>query len=62
VTIGVIIFYPAINVSLGLQKHLSDFNVRVGGLKLHQLIPQVLSIFMYGCFSYAFCLCRKNLT
>ena len=60
VTVGIIIFYPVTGISTGFQKYLSDNNATFAGFKLYQLIPQVLSIFMYGCFTYAFYLCKKK--
>lgn len=61
VTIGLVIFYPVISISINFQKYLVADNASLYGLKLYNLIPQVMSIFMYSCFSYAFYLCqRKN--
>jgi hypothetical protein len=60
ITIAVVIFYPVISISTSFQKFLSDDNLKFYGLKLYQVIPQVMSIFMYGCFSYAFYLCQKK--
>jgi hypothetical protein len=60
ISTGIVLFYPAASISTVFQKYLAEFTVIVGGLKLHQLIPQVLSIFMYSCFSYAFYLCKKT--
>lgn len=59
ISTGIVLFYPASSISLVFQKYLSEFTIIVAGFKLHQLIPQVLSIFMYSCFSYAFYLCKK---
>ena len=60
VSVGIIIFYPVTGISLGFQKYLADNNATFAGFKLYQFIPQILSIFMYGCFSYAFYLCKKK--
>lgn len=60
ISTGIILFYPATSISLVFQKYLSEFTIIVAGFKLHQLIPQILSIFMYSCFSYAFYLCKKT--
>lgn len=60
ITIGVVIFYPVISISLTFQKHLSDYKATLYGFKLYQMIPQLMSIFMYACFSYAFYLCKKR--
>jgi hypothetical protein len=60
VTIGVAAFYPVISLSLSFQKYMSVYSATLYGLKLYQVIPQVMSIFMYSCFSYAFYLCQKK--
>lgn len=57
----VVVFYPVVTISLHFQKYLAANSATFHGLKLYHLIPQVMSIFMYSCFSYAFYLCqRKN--
>ncbi len=58
ITIGMVVFYPVISISQIFVKYLSDENVF--GIRLYNLIPQVMSIFMYSCFSYAFYLCKKR--
>jgi hypothetical protein len=59
ITAGVTIFYPVISISITFQKFLAASNATLFSQKVYQLIPQVMSIFMYSCFSYAFYLCRK---
>ncbi len=59
ITAGIIIFYPVTSLSLSFQKFLSEKNATLFDQKLYQLIPQVMSIFMYSFFSYAFYLCHK---
>jgi hypothetical protein len=60
VTIGALIFYPVVSISIGFQSYLYDFNATLLNHKLYQAIPQLMSIFMYSCFSYAFYLCKKK--
>lgn len=60
ITIGIVIFYPVISISINFQKYLAAASATFYGLKLYQIIPQVMSIFMYSCFSYAFYLCKKE--
>ncbi len=63
ITIGVVTFYPVVNISFALYKHLQGYRATIFGLKLYQVIPQLMSIFLYGCFAWAFYLCkRKNWT
>ena len=59
ITVGVIVFYPVISISLSFQKQLLALNATINGTKLYNIIPQVMSIFMYSCFCYAFYLCKK---
>jgi hypothetical protein len=63
ITIGIVTFYPVVSISISLQKLLLTSGSIIKGFQLYNIIPQVMSIFMYGCFSYAFYLCqRKKLT
>ena len=59
ITTGIAIFYPVVSISLSFQKYLAADSATLYGVKLYNVIPQVMSIFMYSCFSYAFYLCRK---
>lgn len=59
ITAGIALFYPVTSISLTFQKYLANEQATLYGMRLYQLIPQVMSIFMYNCFSYAFYLCRK---
>ena len=60
VTVGAVTFYPVISISIGFHEYLRDYNATVFGTKLYQAVPQIMSIFMYSCFSYAFYLCKKK--
>lgn len=60
ITIGVVAFYPVVNISFALYKYLVAYQARILGVPLYRLIPQVMSIFMYSCFIRAFYLCRKR--
>jgi hypothetical protein len=60
ITTGIVTFYPVISISVTFQKILAVNQATLYGLKLYQVIPQIMSIFMYSCFSYAFYLCRKK--
>jgi hypothetical protein len=60
VTIAIAIFYPVTSISISFQKYLSHGDYTLYGFKLYHVIPRVMSIFMYSCFSYAFFLCRKR--
>jgi len=60
ITIGVVVFYPVTSIVLNLQPYLRTQTATIGGIKLYNLIPQFVSVFMYGCFSYAFLICRKH--
>lgn len=60
ITIGVVVFYPVVSISFALYKYLLLYQATIFGLKLYRLIPQLMSIFMYGCFIRAFYLCKKK--
>lgn len=56
---GMIIFYPVTSISQLFSISLQSSYIF--GLKLYNLIAQVMSIFMYSSFSFAFYLCRKRI-
>ena len=60
ITIGIAIYYPVVSISFSLYNYLYQFNTTLLGVKLYQLVPKIMSLFMYGCFSYSFYLCRKE--
>jgi hypothetical protein len=60
ITTAVVIFYSVVSISLSFQKYLAAEKATLYGLQLYNVIPQVMSIFMYSCFSYAFYLCKKE--
>jgi hypothetical protein len=61
ITVGLVIFYPVFSISFSFRKYLYAYNATLYGMKLYHIIPQVMSIFMYSCFSYAFYLCKKKI-
>lgn len=60
ITIGVVAFYPVVNISFALYKYLLAYDATIFGKKLYKLIPQLMSILMYSCFIRAFYLCKKK--
>ncbi|WP_037360816.1 hypothetical protein [Asinibacterium sp. OR53] len=60
--VGIFTFFSGIGLSFVLHKTLEHANIKLMGLYLYNIIPQVLSIILYGCFITAFILCRKRKT
>ena len=60
ITLGIVVFYPVTNISFAFYKHLLAYRAEIFGLRLYNAIPQLMSIFMYGCFTYSFYLCKKK--
>jgi hypothetical protein len=60
VTIGVVMFYPVTSIVIHLQRYLYMNSAMLGDFKLYNLVPQLMSYFMYSCFIFAFHLCRKE--
>ncbi|HEX7845732.1 MAG TPA: hypothetical protein VF476_07990 [Chitinophagaceae bacterium] len=60
ITIGIVVFYPVISISQMFQMYLYKQGATIYGFKLYNMIPQLMSIFMYSCFCYAFYLCKKR--
>ena len=59
---GIFVFYSGISLVMVLHEMLMRQNVTIFGESLYNVIPQVLSIILYGCFIAAFILCRKKKT
>ncbi len=60
ITIGLVSFYPVVNISFALYKYLLAYHATILGMVLYRLIPQLMSIFMYVCFIRAFYLCKRK--
>jgi|SRR6218665_3042338 len=60
ISMGIIAFYPVVNISFVFYKYLLKNPTLVFGTRLYQSVPQLMSIFMYSCFIYAFYLCKKK--
>lgn len=60
ITVGLVTFFPVVNISFSFYTQLLAYKASIFGVKLYKLIPQFMSIFMYSCFSYAFYLCKKK--
>jgi hypothetical protein len=60
ITIGLVTFYPVVNISFALYTYLQSYRATIFGLKLYRLVPQLMSIFMYACFIRAFYLCSRK--
>lgn len=60
ISIGIVVFYPVVSIAYALRKEILFHNITIWGLKLYQAMPQLMSIFMYSCFAYAFYLCRRT--
>jgi hypothetical protein len=61
VTAGLVIFFSVSSITIALYRSLVSYQIKIFGIRLHQVIPQFLSILWYGCFAYAFYLCRKKI-
>jgi hypothetical protein len=59
ITIGLVTFYPVINIANAFDKYLLALDAKIFGIEIYNFIPQVMSIFMYSSFARAFYLCRK---
>ncbi len=60
IVIGIVIFYPVVNIAFSFHKYLIAYDATLLGMKLYRMIPQIMSIFMYSCFIRAFYLCQKK--
>lgn len=60
VVIGVVTFYPVVNIAFSFYKFLVAYDAKLWGMRLYRMIPHIMSIFMYSCFARAFYLCKKK--
>jgi hypothetical protein len=60
ITAGILIFYPVVNITFAFYDLIFDRTAKIFGVYLYNATPQILSILMYGCFAYAFYLCRQK--
>ncbi|WP_276500094.1 hypothetical protein [Terrimonas pollutisoli] len=60
IVIGVVTFYPVVNIAFSFYKFLLAYDAKLWGMRLYQMIPHIMSIFMYSCFTRAFYLCKKK--
>jgi hypothetical protein len=59
---GIFIFFTGTCLSNVMHSILTNPKIRILGLPLYNFIPQVLSVFLYGCPTVAFLLIRKQQT
>jgi hypothetical protein len=60
ISTGLVIFYPVTNIVFAFHKKILAVDASILETPLHQAVPRIMSIFMYGCFTYAFYLCQKK--
>lgn len=60
IAVGILIFYSGVFIVFSLHKYIVAFNLRIGGIKLHNFIPRVLSIPLYSCFIVSFLIWKPN--
>lgn len=60
IVIGIVAFYPVVNIAFSFYKYLVTYDATLWGMRLYRMIPQIMSIFMYSCFTRAFYLCKKK--
>jgi hypothetical protein len=60
VTIGIVAYFAVCSLTITLYKYLKIYNLEIAGTKLYNLVPRLLSIFMYLIFAYSFYVCRRK--
>lgn len=60
ITMGILLFYPVVSISLTFMQHLLALDTSLWGIRVYNLIPQLMSIVMYSFFTYAFYLCKRK--
>jgi len=59
ISASTLIFSAVTLIVLGLQQFLALKNVQIGGVRIYAVIMPMINVFLYGCYSYAFYLCKK---
>ncbi|OCX50522.1 hypothetical protein BEL04_22355 [Mucilaginibacter sp. PPCGB 2223] len=54
-----LIFSIVTLIVLGMQQFIEVKKIRIGNLQIYSVIMPMINVFLYGCYSYAFYLCRK---
>lgn len=60
VTIGIVIFFSIVSILFNTYKFIRANELKLFGIYLDNIVPQLLSIIMYGCFSYAFIVWKQT--
>ncbi|MBV9988650.1 MAG: hypothetical protein JO301_13310 [Chitinophagaceae bacterium] len=60
IAFGVVIFFSGYNIAVALYPYIIKQNLNVFGLRLYNLIPRLLSVVLYSCFSVAIVLYRRR--
>lgn len=60
VTVGLLFFYLGSVIIFAMFEYLSSNHLQNQGVKIYQAIINSLNVILYGSFSIAFILCRKN--
>ncbi len=60
ITMGILLFYPVVSISQTFWRYLLAVDASVLGIRVYNLIPQLMSLVMYSFFSYAFYLCKRK--
>lgn len=59
ITIGVVIFFSIASIVFNAYEFIHSHNLKLGGMYLDNITPQILSLIMYSCFAYAFLRWKK---
>jgi len=60
ISLGVVIFFSGFSMALALYRYIIHMDLRLFGWRLYNLIPRLLCIVLYSCFSVALILFRRN--
>ncbi len=59
VAMGLIAFFSVCSIVFSFLPQIKYYDLEIGGEKLYNFLPRMMSIILYLCFAYAFFLCRK---
>jgi hypothetical protein len=62
IAVGLIAYFAVLSITVSLKQYILLYDLKIGGIMLHNVVPRAMSIIMYLCFAFSFYRCRKNQT
>ena len=60
ITMGIVIYFAVLSITLSLYQFSRFHNLEIGGVKLYNFIPRLVSIVLYTLYAFSFFICRPR--